>query len=238
MKKALITLLIGLIFAISAAAASATDYTGQPELIAAHADLWKQNVDYGQWGYAVTDLDQNGQLEILAASLQGTGFYTYLNIYEVSEDSSGLTEVRQDRSEYESTADIMTETAAGFYDKEKGVYFYIFPDFVRNGYAENCLFKRSVCLENGVWKEQTLAQKAAVCSDPENCTFSFQDDSGQAISEEQFESIENTLFSELEEGMLRLHWNMTDNEAFSRISADELCESLKNIAVYEATEHR
>jgi predicted small lipoprotein YifL len=42
------------------------------------------------WYYAFTDLDHNGLLEVLSASTQGSGIFTYAHFYEVLPDGSGV----------------------------------------------------------------------------------------------------------------------------------------------------
>ena len=37
--------------------------------------------DGNKWSYAVTDLNHNGRLELLAASVQGSGRYTYVSAW-------------------------------------------------------------------------------------------------------------------------------------------------------------
>ena len=60
----------------------------QIDVIMNNIDTWNLSTDediYAPYGYAITDLDQNGRLEIIASSCQGTGIYTYSNYYEVNE---------------------------------------------------------------------------------------------------------------------------------------------------------
>ena len=108
--KRLLTLLFAFILLTATAVQADPDLSAQLDLIAAGADTWKHDIDFGQWGYTAADLDGNGRTEIIAATLQGTGLYTYFNIYEVSEDGLSLTEVTQDRPVYDSAPDIMMET--------------------------------------------------------------------------------------------------------------------------------
>ena len=42
------------------------------------------------WYYTFTDLDHNGLLEVLSASTQGSGIFTYAHFYEVLPDGSGI----------------------------------------------------------------------------------------------------------------------------------------------------
>lgn len=230
MKKYLMIFVMCLIFCLPAAVFAAPGYPEQLELIAENADLWKQEMEYGQWGYTVTDLDLNGRLEIISASLQGTGMYTYVQIFEVDPDGTALIEIPQDRPDYESAPDIMLETASAFYDPESNLYYYIFTDFIRNGYAENYENKRAVYLEEGIWKEIRLAQKATIFSDIENFTVTFTDPEGKEISEDVYENAENTRFSGYEKGILWLNWNMTDKETFAKTDKTELRSSLENIS--------
>ena len=67
-------------------AAVSEEISAQLSLIAANASVWVQDASYGTvYQYTVTDLDQNGRLEVIAASLQGTGLYTYSCFFEVNE---------------------------------------------------------------------------------------------------------------------------------------------------------
>lgn len=51
---------------------------------------WRVLEETDGWCYAVTDLDGNGRLEILSSETHGTGNYTTLRAWEVSEDGASL----------------------------------------------------------------------------------------------------------------------------------------------------
>ena len=96
MKKTLsllMSVLMLLSFSIAAFAApqqaDAQSAATQVDLLFSNFNTVKQN-DASVWSYAVTDLDHNGKLELLAASIQGDGRYTALNAWEVSEDGKTL----------------------------------------------------------------------------------------------------------------------------------------------------
>lgn len=44
---------------------------------------WQVKEEQDWWGYAVTDLDQDGNLEIISSECHGTGHYTSTSIYEI-----------------------------------------------------------------------------------------------------------------------------------------------------------
>ncbi|MBQ6509937.1 MAG: hypothetical protein IJI07_10730 [Flexilinea sp.] len=233
MEKFLMILILCLVISLPAAVVAAPGYYEQLDLIAENADLWKQEMEYGLWGYTVTDLDQNGRLEIISASLQGTGMYTIIQIFEVDPEGTALSEVMQDRPEYESAPDIMLDTAPAFYDPETEVYYYIFTDYIRNGYAESYENKRAVWLAEGIWEEIPLVNKNTVCTDIESCTDSYTDPEGNVISEEVYENAEDLCFDGYEKGILRLNWNMTDSESFAQMTMKELRDALENVSYAE-----
>ena len=74
MKKIIFSVVLFILPAVFMAVSAAPEVNDQLDLIAANADLWKQDVEFGLWGFTVTDLDHNGRLEIISASVQGTGF--------------------------------------------------------------------------------------------------------------------------------------------------------------------
>lgn len=72
---------------------SSIDFEDQIKLLADSQSQWQQPEEPGTpYYYAVTDLDRNGRLEILAMSTQGTGVFTYGKIYEVNNSGSALAE--------------------------------------------------------------------------------------------------------------------------------------------------
>ncbi len=220
-----------LVFCLTAAVSADQNFDQQLGLIADHADLWKQEFDYIHWGYTVTDLDHNGRLEIISASLQGTGMYTYIQMFEVNEDGTGLEEVRQDRPAEDSAPDIMVDRVPVYHDPDSGADYYIFMDMIRNGFAELYENTRAVRLEDGVWKEEMLALKSTVYSDEEHFTETLTDADGNAITQEQYESIAENRFPAFERGEYCFVWNMTSVEDFNGLSGDALVESLSRCAV-------
>ncbi len=221
---------------LTAAVSAAPGIPEQMELIADNTGLWKQDVGFGLWGYIVTDLDRNGRMEIISASLQGTGMYTYINIFEVSEDSLSLNEVKQDRPEYDSAPDIMTDRVKVYHDEDAGRYYYIFTDMVRNGYAENYENKRAVWLEDSVWNEIPLAHKSVIYSDAENYTETFEDASGNTISEEEYTAAEDSRFGNITPEEVCLNWQMTDSDGFSGTDRTALLTLLEGSASSECPE--
>ena len=63
----------------------------QKRVIEASRERWAFTDPYeSPWFYTFTDLDHNGCLEVIAATTQGTGVFTYVNFWEVRPDGSGI----------------------------------------------------------------------------------------------------------------------------------------------------
>ena len=229
MKK-ILTFVLLMVFAITAAAVHADmDYSAQIDLIAANSDLWKQDVEYFQWGYTVTDLDHNDRLEIISCSVQGTGFYSYIKAYEVNEAGTGLTDIMEKMGiRTDSAPDIMVSRIPVYFDKEANRYYYIFDDMIRNGMAEYYENKRAVSLSDSVWEETMLANKTTIYTDPEHSTVTCQDADGNTISQAQLETIAETVYAHREAGEVWFKWFSTTVEDFAAVTAPQLIENLKS----------
>lgn len=211
-----------------------TDYKKQIDVIMNNIDMWNlytEDNTYNPYGYAITDLDQNGRLEIIASSCQGTGLYTYSNYYEVNERLDGLNKIERNNEEGNSEADIMTATAKVFIDKDKNEYHYIFDDLVRNGAAEYYENKQDIVLKNGKLSENAIAYKNTKISNSDSYEVILEDASRNKITLEDYQLIENKLFSNLELKLVNIEWITSNDIDFSNVSGDELRAKL--ITSYE-----
>ena len=227
MKKTILWILLCVLISVSAVCAE-TDSSDQIALIAQHADEWKQDVNFGLWCYAVTDLDQNGRLEVIAASVQGTGLFTYINIYEVSEDGTELIKVQQDRPEGTSAPDIIVPTVPVYYDKDVNRRYYIFEDYIRNGYAESYYAMSAVYLENDIWEEHCMASGSVIYTDEEHFTAVYNDVEGPEITEEQYRNIAEKYYGSLESADAEILWQSVDNESFAALTPEAFLNSLED----------
>ena len=228
MKKMFFLLFVFLTVFVVLPITAAPETDAQIDLIAANSSLWKQDVEFGNWGYTVTDLDHNGRLEIISASVQGTGFYTYILAYEVSADGTGLTElIGPEFKTGNSAPDIMVSEVPVFYDKKDGRYYYIFDDMIRNGMAEYYENKRAVSIFDGAWTETYMAYKTTLYTDAEHYSMDCRDANNNTITESQYNSIAETVYANLEQGKAEFNWIITDNDEFSTLSTAQIAEKLR-----------
>ena len=161
----------------------------QKALLMDHYDIWSEPWDYGvDWFYAFTDLDHNGRMEVITASLQGSGLYTYAKIWEVREDFSGITKCSDTLGEGEAYPDIITEAVNCYFSEASGLYYYLFDDVTRSGMAEHYSAKVVLCLQNGAVELTTVCSEYEQYEDPESDPLvTYRDGEGNVITKEAFE---------------------------------------------------
>lgn len=137
-----------------------SDPAAQITLLMNAVNTWRvsNDLDAEPYYYAVTDLDRNGRLEILAASTQGTGFYTYGKLYEVGADFVSIQECTTPcMEEYGDLPEVIINSVPAAYNEADGTYDYLFTNDTRNGAAEYYQSVVVVRLQDGVLSCTTLA---------------------------------------------------------------------------------
>lgn len=107
----------------------------QLNVIMKNVSLWNCDDQYSQYSYAVTDLDGNGYLEIIAAITQGSGNFTTGKLFEVT-PSGNLADRRLIQHDGDAIPEITINTAEVYTDPSNGRRYYIYTDITNNGYAE------------------------------------------------------------------------------------------------------
>ncbi|MCR5099997.1 MAG: hypothetical protein K6B41_01430 [Butyrivibrio sp.] len=137
------------------------DEDKQLQVIVNNADTWKGVFEQGY--YTVTDLDRNGRMEIIAASCQGSGMYTYAKVYEVNENKDGLVDCTPDNSsgDIDGGMDypdfIIDGNFITFTNGSK--YVYIASNSTRVSAGEGVETISAFILENGTFGVNDLASK-------------------------------------------------------------------------------
>ena len=189
------------------------DYTtpqAQIDLIVDNRDLWLALAEedaYDVWAYTVTDLDQNGRLELIAAAMGGTGQYTSAYFYEVSESFDALDLCIYETTEGDSQADLITDSVPVYEDPQTGTLYYVFDDFLKNGAAEYYENKRALFLENSQVKTLPLAQKTTIyASEDAEPQIACSDQNNAPISEAEYNVIAATVFDGFVEKTAGFNW--------------------------------
>lgn len=99
----------------------------QIKTIFATLDSLKQDASGDVWRYAVTDLNHNGCLEVVAASLHAD-YATNVKVWELNAGGTAFQELKVSVPEGESFPDLISDSADTFHDTAGDKWAYIFHD--------------------------------------------------------------------------------------------------------------
>lgn len=189
---------------------------GQLSLLLEQSDVWLVNSDEEseKFYYAVTDLDQNGRLEIFAASTQGTGIFTYGSMYEVNENYTGLTPCHTPCDDGGDLPEVIINSVPGAYQAEDGSYHYLFTNDTQNGYNEQYQSIAAMRLDNGNLSSTVLANSYTKWIDAgieEHDYVQIAGDSFISISASQYDSVISNYQSERQPFTANFEWQSYDS---------------------------
>ncbi len=195
--------------------AAAAEPTGMPaaqqrELLEENRDSWAFTEPYeSPWFYTFTDLDHNGRLEVIAASTQGTGVFTYAHFWEVKPDFSGIDNCYHKNVEIEGPDDwpeIVLESLPCYYDSETDSYWYPCEGITREGAAHQYHAWYALCLKDGVAEWEQIASKEMDWIDGGDLHVSCTDAKGDAITEQDYDMAVDRRFGRMERSEQELNW--------------------------------
>ncbi len=104
--------------------------------------------------YAVTDLDQNGRLEIITTTTNGNGRNYHNQYYEVNETGDALEEISQIHGKKGCDAPdwgVVLEQGGTqvYYDSDKGEYHYVLGDFTHGSAIDHEYYEQDFVLHQG-----------------------------------------------------------------------------------------
>ena len=235
MKKAL-SLLLAAVMAVSLFAAagpialaedadtaktllSTEEVKDQLEMICDGLGGMEQDESIMDWKYAVTDLDHNGRLEAIAATVHPADRSTNILMWEVNEKKDGCYVVEIPLEEDESFPDILSDTVDTYYDAETDTWNYMFYDNVILSADEFYTSKCSVTLKDG-----KLSYVPYAFEHTENATgfptVTHMDLNGITISAEEYNAAGVNAFISAEKSNTAFAWFTTPEAADLGIVTD------------------
>lgn len=181
--------------------ASAGDAEAQINVIFRDFGSCRQADSDGTWFYAVTDLDHNGRLELLAASVQASSLLPAAKVWELNADRSALQPCRLNIAENEVFANILTDSAETRYDKAKDAWFYLVNDFYQVSAEDAFVVKSAVVLNSGELEYGALAYEDI---GPSGSRFTDTDDN--PITVEDFGNIGDRFFKDSQKSSTSFEW--------------------------------
>ena len=193
------------------AAETALTAEEQRRILEDNRSLWTfDQEDYSpDWYYAFTDLDHNGLLEVLAASTQGSGMFTYAHFYEVLPDGSGIKNLYHADEEVEGPDDwpeVVMESIPCYYDSASDCYYYVCTNTTRDGAAHSISQTAALSLKDGVAEWEYLACMDIRMTDSGEKKTSYEDAEGNSITEEDYNSVVEKRFAGMEQSEFKPEW--------------------------------
>ena len=196
------------------------DTAAQIQLIFTQFDSLKQNDSPNPWSYAVTDLDHNGRVELLAGTIEGSGRYTTVKAWEVSADKTALSELRVPLADGDSFPDIVTDAADTFHDKTTDYWYYMFNDHITVSTQEVYANKSAIALVQGELQFATYAFQHNEWTDGRMVT-TFTNNKGDVITPEDYNAVGSNVFSKMDRSATYFDWFPAADAA----SADRFTDS-------------
>ncbi len=158
------------------------------------------------YSMAVSDMNNNGRLEITTAWGMGSGRFTEFKMFEVNSDLTGLSPCSIDSQEFQP--DINSYEAIEAYQMGDR-YWAVFMDFIRAGWASNATILEALSLENGNIDGRVLGIKTVNVTQEgseyiEDVTY--EDGSKRNITESQYNNIVAYYYPEIEIGKMTFRW--------------------------------
>lgn len=146
-------------------------------------DTWYVDNEYELYQYAITDMDNDGRLELICASIQGSGHYTYADYYEVDDTNSGIVLLEDNLGEGYDFPDIIGALVE-YYD-EDGVRYYLYDNHAHGGVSEQTTMYDLVSIQDNVVTVDNVCSSYEL-TDDEGYSITYFDAEGNEISEDDF----------------------------------------------------
>ncbi|MGN0453298.1 MAG: hypothetical protein ACI4GZ_05815 [Ruminococcus sp.] len=233
MKKT-VSVFCAVLLAVSMLAGCGISENKQLRIIAENPKIWQETTvkNASVYGYVITDLDQNGRYELIAATNYGKENTTESKYFEISEDGKSLSELPHEFEGEGLQADVMAGSAKCYVDGETGQLFYIFEDNLFISVRETYITKVAVSLFEGKVTEEILAKKATIYPrETDIAEITYTDAEGNEISEADFENIADVRFNGFEKKKATFGWvgySTSNYTTLTNMSYEELLAILKD----------
>ena len=181
-------------------------YADQQTFIQNRFNDWAMDSSFGAWSYAVTDLDRNGRMEVIALSTQGTGHFSTGSCWELSEDFRSLNKCISNLGEDEFWPELTVNEADCYHDDGGNIYYYIFEDIAKADAATYYTTKVSVSLKNGGLRFMPLCSKTEIFDANGGSDVECYDLHGNLISLQDYEGYADMIYAGFSKSRYSLSW--------------------------------
>ena len=202
----------------------AVPYEQQRAILENSRALWGgEDVYYDTWYYTFTDLDNNGRMEVVTASTQGSGIFTYASVWEISPEYTGVSRCpdREDE-EFATWPEIVVNTILYYTDPASGQRWYVCENLTRDGAARYYNSWDAFSLQNGRIEYRTLATKSTEYTSAEgDVSIACRDAAGNPISAQDYDTAAARAFAGWPASTLSFDWTRVEFSAWAEPSGAE-----------------
>lgn len=176
-------------------------------------EVWLQQD--ASYYYSVTDMDENGYLELIRTTCQGSGHYSVSDLWTVNEDVSGLTPIEVPWAEGESQPDLLYGIQ-GYYYKDNEHYYIL--DDILSVESDDYYTKYALQIKDNKLLSEEISYYTLTSfntgneSEEESYEFHYYYPDGTEVEEDAYYEIEQEHFADYESDYCYL--------SFSEISSD------------------
>ena len=189
----------------------ASDYSAQLALLAASKERWEEITWFpSSFSFAVTDLDQNGRLELILTECAGSAAYSRSFVIEVTEDLTdtslcaiGDKNLGGDFSV--SDLSFITETTA-YYNSEENMYTYAAFNVTQGGVTWNSNTEMAIWLKDGAVNELVIAEYSYEAYEDGRTLEKYYDMTGNEITAAEYETAVEDYFADCEKMTATFSW--------------------------------
>lgn len=181
--------------------------------------------------YTVTDLDQNGRLELIFALCLGSGHYTDAYFYEINEEYDRLVACDSPEQTDMGVSDIIVNEAEVYYNESEDIYHYVFYDYERYGTLGNCSRTNHISLKDGKVVEERIASCETIWASQEDgdITQTFFAD-GKEITEAEYDALVQKSAMDMKKMAINLDWEYDMDTSTEETILADLRKAISGVA--------
>ena len=197
------------------------DIPNQIRVIARFADRWTDAGDR----YAVTDLDDNGLLEVIALTYSAETKNTRISIYEVNGDGTDLLAVGGDLQEFASQPDLTDAAGMRFYMNDAGQRVFLVQDTIQEDDSHTTVNLISLLLASGSTEMDVYASWTTGPDETGEEQTVYYDASGEEVDEAVFDRVkDDAIYHAQSSGWVTPAWR--DVSDVTGLAEDEMMKGL------------
>lgn len=212
----------------------------QIEIFTKKVDEWSNNFT-GYFCFTVADLNQDGRLELIVSTIQGSADYAYTDYYVIESKKAKLKQLHEDGRSVALINDFLVGEQVNdgthrivkngvtyvpvYYDKNDNMYYYIHHDYSGHTPYEAYDKVYSLSLEDNIVKVNLLAYKQTTCDEPygANKSISYWDTAQNEISEADYNKMAEKIYVNCDKMEMCWKWKRVESkEEVQNMNKEEL----------------